>query len=253
MTILHSIILGVVEGLTEFLPISSTGHLIIASQILNITQTEFVKSFEIFIQLGAIMAVFFIYIKKILSNKSIILNLIYAFIPTAILGFIFYKQVKFILGNALIVPVALILGGIIILLIERHLAQKIVLENKLINKKESFLLGIIQTLAFIPGVSRSGALIMGGLLRKISRVEIVEFSFLLALPTMAAATGYDMLKTGFAFNTNQWLLLAIGFITAFITAFFAIKTFLKFVQNHTFKVFGWYRIIAGLIFLIILI
>lgn len=252
MTILHSIILGIVEGLTEFLPISSTGHLIVASNILGISQTAFLKSFEVFIQLGAIMAVFFIYIKKILSNRSVILNLIYAFIPTAILGFIFYKPIKVLLGHAIVVPITLILGGIVILIIENYI-KKTPIENKVINKKESIILGIIQSIAFIPGVSRSGALIMGGLLRKISRAEIVEFSFMLALPTMAAATGYDMLKTGFIFSNNEWLLLVIGFITAFITAFIAIKTFLKFIQTHTFNGFGWYRIIAGTIFLLILL
>lgn len=259
MQIYHAIILGIIEGLTEFLPISSTGHLILFSNLLNISQTDFLKSFEVIIQLGAILAVLILYIKKILSNKKIILNLIYAFIPTVIIGLLFYKQVKQMLGNILIVPIALILGGIIIILVEKYIqnkaknAENINNQTKNISSKESFILGIIQTLAFIPGVSRSGAIIIGGLLRNISRVEVVEFSFMLALPTMFAATGLDLIKTGFTYSNNEWLLLAIGFVTAFIVALIAVKTFLKFITTHSFKSFGWYRIVIGIIFLFILL
>lgn len=257
----HAIILGIVEGLTEFLPISSTGHLMLFSNLLKLPQTEFLKSFEVIIQLGAILAVLILYIKKILNNKSIILNLIYAFIPTAVIGLVFYKQVKVIMGNILIVPIALIVGGIIIILVEEYIQNRVqnaenslaTNQSKPINSKESFILGVIQTLAFIPGVSRSGAIIIGGLLRKISRVEIVEFSFMLALPTMFAATGLDLLKTGFSFSNNEWSLLAVGFITAFIIALIAVKTFLKFITTNSFKSFGWYRIIVGIIFLFILL
>lgn len=259
MHIYHAIILGIIEGLTEFLPISSTGHLILFSNLLQLPQTEFLKSFEVIIQLGAILAVLILYIKKILSNKKIILNLIYAFIPTVIIGLLFYKQVKQMMGNILIVPIALIVGGIIIILVEKYIQNKAKnAENtnnqiKGINNKESLILGIIQTLAFIPGVSRSGAIIIGGLMRNISRVEVVEFSFMLALPTMFAATGLDLLKTGFSFSSNEWLLLVIGFVTAFIVALVAVKTFLKFITTHSFKAFGWYRIIIGIIFLFILL
>lgn len=256
MTIFHAIILGIIEGLTEFLPISSTGHLILASHVLHIDQTEFLKSFEVIIQLGAVLAVLILYIKKILSNKKIIINLIYAFIPTAIIGLLFYSQIKNFLGNVIIVPITLILGGFIIIWIENIVKNKEVeATNKttLINKKESFILGAIQTLAFIPGVSRSGAIIIGGLLRKISRAEVVEFSFMLALPTMLAASGLDLVKSGFSFTQYEWLLLAIGFVTAFIVAIIAVKKFLKFITNHSFKSFGWYRIIVGIIFLFILL
>lgn len=260
MHLYHAIILGIVEGLTEFLPISSTGHLMLFSNLLQLQQTEFLKSFEVIIQLGAILAVLILYIKKILNNKSIILNLIYAFIPTAIIGLLFYKQVKIIMGNILIVPIALIVGGIIIILVEKYIQNKAKntnnndqVQSKTINSKESFVLGVVQTLAFIPGVSRSGAIIIGGLLRNISRVEVVEFSFMLALPTMFAATGLDLLKTGFSFTNNEWLLLGTGFVTAFIVALIAVKTFLKFITNHSFKNFGWYRIIVGIIFLFILL
>lgn len=249
----HAIILGIVEGLTEFLPISSTGHLMLFSNLLQLPQTEFLKSFEVIIQLGAILAVLILYIKKILSNKNIILNLVYAFIPTAIIGLLFYKQVKFLMGNILIVPIALILGGIIIILVEKYIQNKAKNQNKVINSKESFVLGVVQTLAFIPGVSRSGAIIIGGLLRNISRVEVVEFSFMLALPTMFAATSLDLLKTGFTFSNNEWLLLGTGFVTAFIVALIAVKTFLKFITTNSFKPFGWYRIIVGVIFLFILL
>ncbi len=261
MHLYHAIILGIVEGLTEFLPISSTGHLMLFSNLLQLPQTEFLKSFEVIIQLGAILAVLILYIKKILNNKSIILNLIYAFIPTAIIGLLFYKQVKIIMGNILIVPIALIVGGIIIILVEKYIQNKAKNTNKnsdqdqskTINSKESFILGVVQTLAFIPGVSRSGAIIIGGLLRNISRVEVVEFSFMLALPTMFAATSLDLLKTGFSFTNNEWLLLGTGFVTAFIVALIAVKTFLKFITNHSFEKFGWYRIVVGIIFLFILL
>lgn len=253
MTILHAIILGIIEGLTEFLPISSTGHLILFSNLLNINQTEFLKSFEVIIQLGSILAVVILYTKRILQNKSLFLNLIYAFVPTAIIGLLFYKQIKIVLGNSIIVPITLIIGGIIILLVEKFIENKQKNQNKNIGKKESFILGIIQTLAFIPGVSRSGAIIIGGLMRNISRREVVEFSFMLAIPTMLAATGLDLIKNGFSFTSKEWSLLAVGFITAFIVAFIAIKSFLKFITTHSFKSFGWYRIIIGVIFLFILL
>ncbi|OGI72525.1 undecaprenyl-diphosphatase UppP [Candidatus Nomurabacteria bacterium RIFCSPHIGHO2_02_FULL_38_15] len=259
MTILHAIILGIVEGLTEFLPISSTGHLILTANLLNLQPNQFLKSFEIIIQLGAILAVVFLYIKRILNNKSIFINLIYAFVPTAIIGFLFYKQIKIFLGHNIIVPIALILGGIIIIIVENNLAKKSINLhsnanlNKSVNKTESFMLGIIQTLAFIPGVSRSGAVIIGGLMRGLNRQDLVEFSFMLAIPTMLAATGYDLVKTGFSFSSNEWLLVLTGFITAFIVALLAIKSFLKFITTHSFTSFGWYRIIIGIVFLFILL
>jgi undecaprenyl-diphosphatase len=247
----HAIILGIIEGLTEFLPISSTGHLILFSNLLQIPQTEFLKSFEIIIQLGAILAVVVLYTKKIIQNKNLFLKLVYSFIPTAIIGLLVYKYVKILLGNPIIVPIALIIGGIIILLAENFIKNKKT-QSKEINTKESIILGIVQTLAFIPGVSRSGAIIIGGLLRNIPRTQVVEFSFMLAIPTMLAATGLDLFKNGLSFTSNQWSLLSVGFITSFIVAIVAIKTFLNFITNHSFKSFGWYRIIIGAIFLFIL-
>lgn len=251
MTIFDATILGIIEGLTEFLPISSTGHLIITADILGLEPTKFLKSFEIFIQLGAILAVLFLYIKKITQNKKVVENLIYAFIPTAILGFFFYDYVKIFLSKTIIIPITLIIGGIIMILVENKIKNKKL--DKEINKKEAVLLGTIQTLAFIPGISRSGSIIVAGLLRNISRKEIVEFSFLLALPTMLAATSFDLIKSNLDFTKNEVILLATGFITSFVVALFAIKTFLKFISNHDFKVFGWYRIVSGILFLIILI
>lgn len=251
MTILDSVILGIIEGLTEFLPISSTGHLIMTAKILGLESTSFLKSFEIFIQLGAILAVLLLYIKKINQNKNIIKNIFYAFVPTAVLGFILYEQIKNLLNKSIIIPISLIVGGLIIMFIENKIKNKTL--DKTINKKESFIIGLIQTLSFIPGVSRSGAIIVGGLYRNISRKEIVEFSFLLALPTMLGATGLDLIKSDLNFTQNQILILATGFVTSFVVALIAVKTFIKFVSNHSFKVFAWYRIIAGISFLLILI
>lgn len=254
MTLLQSIILGIIEGITEFLPISSTGHLILASKLLGIADTDFLKSFEIAIQLGAILAVVALYWRRFALNHETWRKVLFAFVPTAILGFIFYKLLKTVLlGNAMLVVWSLLLGGIALIVFEiwhkRQLAKG--KPDTGITLKKSFALGIVQALAIIPGVSRSGATIVGGLLMGISREKIVEFSFLLAIPTMAAATGYDLLKSGASFSSNDFYVLAIGFIMSFIVAMLAIKWFLNFVKHHTFIWFGVYRIFAAIIFYIL--
>ncbi len=259
MNIFHAIILGLVEGITEFLPVSSTGHMILVSTLLHIPESAFVKSFEVIIQLGAILAVAVLYIKKLFTNKKLFLSVVYGFVPTAILGLLLYKKIKILMGSPWVVIFSLFIGGIIILAVEKYISKKHLAKTEsdththTISNSEAGLLGVIQAIAFIPGVSRSGALIIGGLLRGIPRKTIVEFSFLLALPTMAAATGLEVIKNGFSFTPYEYLLLCVGFITAFITAYIAIKTFLRYISTHNFTTFGWYRIGVAVFMAIVLL
>ncbi len=254
MTILQAIILGIVEGVTEFLPISSTGHLILTSKLLGIADSDFLKSFEIVIQLGAILAVVVLYWKKIWGNKDLWKKVLVAFLPTAIIGFLLYKVLKhYLLGNVSLVLWSLFLGGIILIGFEMWLARRGAQATQDLTYKKSFLTGVWQALAIIPGISRSGATIIGGLAIGISREAIVEFSFLLAIPTMAAATGYDLLKSAGNFSFDQWHLLALGFLISFIVALLAIKWFIGYIKNHSFISFGVYRIVIALLFWLILI
>lgn len=252
MNIFQAVILSIVEGITEFLPVSSTGHLILTSQLLGIAQTEFVKSFEIYIQLGAILAVVVLFIKKYIQDMTVWKNVIVAFIPTALIGFALYRIVKdVLLENPLITVASLLIGGILLIFLEKiHHAKDS--HTSSINKltiKQSFLIGLAQSVSIIPGVSRSAATILGGMFLGAKREVAVEFSFLLAVPTMLAATGYDLVKSDFSFSGSEWGLIAVGFIGSFITALLVIKWFLKFVQKNTFVAFGVYRIILALIFL----
>lgn len=253
MNYIHSVILGIIEGITEFLPISSTGHLILAEKILQIPSSEFWKSFDIFIQLGAILAVVVLYWKRIWENKNIIGKIIAAFIPTAIIGLTFYKIVKeHLLGNSNMVLWSLLIGGFAIIIIEqwykKKTSEKMETQNlNTISYKQSIIIGLFQSVSIIPGVSRAAATIMGGLLLKIPRTAIVEFSFLLAIPTMAAATGLDLIKTEIIFSSEQWVMLIIGFVTSFIVAMLVIRFFLSYIKKNDFKTFGWYRIILAII------
>jgi len=259
MTILHSIILSIVEGVTEFLPISSTGHLILASKILDIAQSDFVKSFEIIIQLGAILSVVVLYYKKIFQLETI-KKLIVAFIPTAVIGLALYKVVKtYLLGNIAVVIWSLLIGGILLIILELWYKKKvrdivdIESESKLPSYKQSFLIGLAQSVAVVPGVSRSASTIAGGLLLGMSRKSIVEFSFLLAVPTMAAASGLDIVKNYKLFTTENLLSLIIGFVGSFIVAIFSIKFLLGFIKKYDFIPFGVYRIVIALIFLLLIL
>ncbi|MFH0740125.1 MAG: undecaprenyl-diphosphate phosphatase [bacterium] len=256
MDILQTIILGIVEGITEFLPISSTGHLILANKLLGIGQTEFIKTFEIAIQAGAILSVIVLYWKKIF-NLATIKKLIVAFIPTAILGFIFYKIVKnYLLASEQIVLWALLIGGILLILFELIYRNKpedaLVKSASDISYKKCFLIGCFQSIAMVPGVSRSAATIVGGMISGISRKAIVEFSFLLAVPTMIAATGYDLLKSSGSFAKGDFNFLAIGFLVSFLVAMLGIKFLLKFIQKNNFIPFGIYRVALALIFFLII-
>jgi len=254
MSLLQSIIIAIIEGVTEFLPVSSTGHMILASSLMKIHEVDFVKTFEISIQLGAIMAIVMMYARRFLQGISIYLKLGIAFLPTAIIGFIAYSFIKTYLFNPVIVAVSLIFGGIILILIDKKVvgqkSQTDVLEN--ITYKNAFFIGLIQCFSMIPGVSRAAATIIGGVFNGLDKKQATEFSFLLAVPTMFAATGYDLLKTPVLFTKHEIFLLAVGFIIAMITAWIAVKIFIKIVENYGFKYFGYYRIIIGIIFLIIL-
>lgn len=251
MNIIHAIILSVIEGITEFLPISSTGHMVLASTLLKIQETDFVKSFEIIIQLGAILAVLLLYWKKLLTNKETFIRVAIAFIPTAIVGLILYKYIKdVLLGNPWIVVWSLGIGGVLLLLLEKFHKEKTEHKDeiKTMTLKQALVIGVAQSVSVIPGVSRAAATIVGALLVGMKREPAVEFSFLLAIPTMAAATGLDLLKSGKHFTGSQYELLVIGFVGAFITALITVKWFIGFVKTHTFVPFGIYRIIAALAF-----
>ena len=254
MNIIQSIILSIIEGLTEFLPVSSTGHLILAAQLLNIPQTEFVKSFEIIIQLGAILAVVVLYWRTLINNIQIYKPVVIAFLPTAALGFVLYKPVKhYLIGNSMVTLISLFLGGILLIILEKQYSntkRDLFPLEKLSNKK-AFLIGLFQSISMIPGVSRAAATIFGGMFMGLSRKQAVEFSFLLAIPTMFAATALDLLKSNFSFSGNEYLLLSIGFVGAFITAVISIKFLLNFVKTHTFIPFGIYRIILAVVFYIV--
>ena len=254
MNIIQSIILSIIEGLTEFLPISSTGHMILASSIMNIPEDAFVKTFEISIQIGAIMAIVLLYAKRFLQGISIYFKLAIAFIPTGIIGFLAYPYIKTYLFNPIIVSISLVLGGIVLILIDKKVvgqeSKTAELEN--ISYKNAFFIGLFQSISMIPGVSRAAATIVGGIFNGLDKKQAIEFSFLLAVPTMFAATGYDLYKTTIVFSGHEIFLLSLGLVVAFITAWIAVKVFVKIVQNYGFKYFGYYRIIIGIIFLLLI-
>lgn len=254
MTFFDAMLLGIVEGLTEFLPISSTGHLILASALMKIEQTDSHKVFQVTIQLGAMLAVLFIYCKRLVANPELLKKLAVAFVPTGTIGFLLYKLVKSLFVPSL-VSYMLIAGGIAFILIEcflkRHPAA--VEEVQDISYRQAFLIGLTQCVSMVPGVSRSGATIMGGLLCGLSRTAAAEFSFLLALPTMLAATAYDIYKNHAVFQMSDVQNIAIGFVTSFIFAVISIKWLLRFVTSHTFVSFGIYRIVVGVLFLLFML
>lgn len=256
MSILDVFILSLVEGITEFLPISSTGHLNLASTLLGIEKNEFFTSFEIYIQLGAVLAVCALYWKMIVAKPEILKKIIAGFIPTAIIGLVLYKFIKhFLLGNDIITLIALLTGGIALIILELLHKEKDyhVEQISAVSYTNAILIGIAQSLAIIPGISRSAATIFAGLFLGIKRRTATEFSFLLATPTMLAATVLDLKESSFTFSSFEWLLIAIGFIVSFITAFFAMKWLLQYIQTHTFIPFGIYRIILTLLFFLFIL
>jgi undecaprenyl-diphosphatase len=252
MTILHALLLGVLEGITEFLPISSTGHLILASQLLQIPESAALMSFKIAVQLGAISAVFVTFFKKFLKIHNL-LKLFVAFLPTGIIGFALYSFIKtYLLGSWVIVCVALFVGGVIMLLAEhwykeKHEAGPVELRLEDISYKQALALGLFQSIAMIPGVSRSGATIIGGLYMGISRPLLAEFTFLLAVPTMAVATTYDILKNYQSFSSSDINNILIGFVCAFFTGLLVIHTLLAYIKRHDFKIFAYYRMVLAVV------
>jgi len=252
LDLFNAVILGIVEGLTEFLPISSTAHLILTADLLRIQQSEYLKSFEIIIQLGAILAVVFLYWRSFL-DKEILKRLSVAFIPTGVLGLLLYKIVKtYWMGNLSVVLWSLAIGGLILILFEKYFPKNSAKQEGALTKityKQCIALGFFQSMAMIPGVSRAAATIIGGLSLGISRKTIVEFSFLLAVPVMLAAAGLDLVKNADAFNLNQLQFLAVGFVTSFVMAIVAIRWLLSYIQKHDFVWFGIYRIVLVALFL----
>lgn len=248
MNLLDAIILGIIEGITEFLPISSTGHLILAATLLKLEDTEFLKTFEIAIQLGAILSVVVLYARRLLQDWNLVQKTLVAFLPTCVIGLLAYKFVKqYLLGNEAIVVAALLIGGVALILfelIQRNRSQG----STNISYGQALLIGLFQCIAMIPGVSRSAATIIGGMVLGIERRTIVEFSFLLAIPTMAAATALDVYKSAAMFSTEEFKILAVGFVISFIVALLSIKFLLRYIQNHTFIAFGIYRILVALLF-----
>ncbi|MCU0374856.1 MAG: undecaprenyl-diphosphate phosphatase [Chitinophagaceae bacterium] len=259
MTIFQAIILAIVEGLTEFLPVSSTGHMIVASSLMGIHQQEFTKLFEVAVQFGTILSVVVLYWKKFFdfSRLDFYLKLIVAVVPALALGFLLGDYIDALLESPTTVAVMLIIGGVFFLFIDKVFKAPRIHHEPEIAFKNGFVVGFWQCLAMVPGVSRSAASIIGGLQQGFSRKLAAEFSFFLAVPTMAAATGYKLLKAwlenpDMLRNTDNLKALAIGNLVGFLVAIAAIKFFIGFVQKFGFRYFGWYRIVAGIVILILL-
>lgn len=252
---IEAIILAIVEGITEFLPVSSTGHMVATSTIMGIAHDDFTKFFTVAIQLGAILSVIILYWKRFFQTIDFYYKLFVAFIPAAIMGFLFSDQIDSLLENATVVGIMLIAGGILFLFIDKLFDDKKA-SDEIPSYKKSFIIGVFQCISMIPGVSRSAATIIGGLTQGLTRKAAAEFSFFLAVPTMFAATAkkaLDYYNDGLVLNSEQIKLLAVGNIVAFIVAMIAIKSFIAFLTRHGFKLFGYYRIIAGILILLMVI
>jgi undecaprenyl-diphosphatase len=258
MNTLQTIIIAIVEGLTEFLPVSSTGHMIIAQQLLGVESTDFVKAFTVIIQFGAILSVIVLYWKRFFQSWNFYLKLLIGFIPAAILGLLFNDFIDELLENVYVVATTLVLGGVLMLFVDDWFNGSSKEKTEEVSYKKAFLIGCYQCIAMIPGVSRSMATIVGGMSQKLTRKAAAEFSFFLAVPTMAAATGYKLLKLIMAPGGTEILQdnmssLIIGNVVAFVVAMLAIKFFIGYVTKYGFKLFGWYRIILGLAILVFLL
>ena len=267
VAILQAIFLGIIEGLTEFLPVSSTGHMIIASSLLGIHKEEFTKLFEVSIQFGAIIAVVLLYWKKFFrfNGWEFYIKLIIGVIPALVLGYLFSDKIDEMLESTLVVAITLLVGGIILLFIDKVFRNPVIEKDEQMTYPQAFIVGLWQCIAMIPGVSRSAATIIGGMQQKFTRTLAAEFSFFLAVPTMFAATAYSLFlkdwgiqgasRKGYAVileSTENTIAFAVGNIVALIVAILAIRFFIGFLKKYGFRVFGWYRIIAGIILLVLL-
>ena len=249
------LILAIIEGLTEFLPVSSTGHMIIGSSFMGIASDDFTKLFTIVIQLGAILSVVVLYFKRFFKSMDFYYKLFIAFIPAAVFGLLLNDIIDELLESPLVVAISLLVGGVILLFVDKLFDKDEVTNEEDITYLTALKIGVFQCLAMIPGVSRSGASIVGGMSQKLSRKTAAEFSFFLAVPTMFAATGkkiFDFFKDGHTISSDQVQLLVAGNVIAFIVALLAIKSFIGYLNKHGFKMFGYYRIIIGLTIIILL-
>jgi len=251
MSWLQAIIIAIVEGITEFLPISSTGHMIIAEALLGMNIDEFTKAFTVNIQFGAILSVVVLYWKRFLQSWTFYQKLFIAFLPAAVIGFLAGDFIDSLLENVMVVAVMLVLGGVLLLFVDKWFNNPG--KDQEITNMKAIKIGFWQCIAMIPGVSRSAATIIGGMQQKLSRTNAAEFSFFLAVPTMAAASAYKLLKDYKHFNSDNISILLLGNLVAFVVAMIAIKTFITFLQKHGFRVFGWYRIVVGAILIVLLL
>jgi undecaprenyl-diphosphatase len=252
MNIFEAIILAIIEGLTEFLPVSSTGHMIIGSSLMGIQSQEFVKLFTVAIQFGAILSVVVLYFKRFFRSFDFYFKLLVAFIPAVIFGLLLSDTIDQLLESPLAVAISLVIGGIILLFVDKWFENPEIDDSDEISNLTALKIGFFQCISMIPGVSRSAATIVGGMTQKLSRKAAAEFSFFLAVPTMFGATVkkiYDFYKDGYQITSEEIKLLAVGNVVAFIVAMLAIKYFITFLQKNGFRMFGWYRIFVGLIIL----
>jgi len=252
MTVIEAIILAIIEGITEFLPVSSTGHMIIGSALMGMKSTDFVKLYTVAIQLGAILSVLVLYWKRFFQTLDFYFKLFVAFIPAAVFGLLFSDTIDRFLESPQTVAIALVVGGLVLLFIHKLFSNPIINDTKESSYKNALIIGFFQCLSMIPGTSRSASTIIGGMAQNLTRKAAAEFSFFLAVPTMFGATAkklYDFYKAGYVITGEEMKLLAIGNVVAFIVAMLAIRSFISFLQRKGFQLFGWYRIIVGLIIL----
>lgn len=254
MNIIEAIILAIIEGLTEYLPVSSTGHMVIASSIMGIAEDPFTKLFTVVIQLGGILAVVVLYFKRFFQSLDFYFKLFVAFIPSAVIGLLFKSRIDAFLENPILVAVTLLLGGIFFLFVDNIFRKTEEAPEKPVRYPNAFWIGCFQVISMIPGVSRSAATIIGGLSQGLNKKQAAEFSFFLAVPTMLGATAkslFDYFDNGISLGKEEITLLAIGNIVAFIVAVLAIKGFISFLTKHGFRIFGWYRIVIGALILLL--
>ena len=254
MTFLEAFFIAFVEGITEFLPVSSTGHMMIATALLGVKATPFVKLFTVAIQLGAILSVVVMYFKRFVKSVNFYIKLVVAFIPAAIAGLLLGDYIDAALENVFGVAVALFAGGIILLFVDKWFSKNSLDKEEDITMLRALKIGMFQCIALFPGISRSGATIVGGMTQHLTRKNAAEFSFFLAVPTMFAATAeklLDFYKEGFVLNQHEISLLVFGNVVAFIVAILAIKFFIGMLNKHGFKSFGWYRIVIGVVLIIL--